>query len=272
MTQLDHGLTNSRDDREAWERAEVDRSAVEAREAEAAGLRLRDSQVLRYLDPPLTSNYSLEYGFALLGDLRGKTVLDFGCGAGANAVVLRTRGARVLALDISPHLLDCTKKRLAAHGFHDDAEFLLASGHEMPIPSDSVDIVFGAAILHHLDLAEAASEIRRVLKPGGFAVFVEPVRDPRLYVLARKMVPNRDEDISPFEYPLTTKQLNGFRAGFEAVVVRRFILPTTTIVGALRMGDAAIRLSRKIDGFLLGTFPKLGWWATIEVFRMTKPA
>lgn len=272
MTQPDKTAMNSRDDREAWERAEVERSVVEARETEAAGLRMDEVQLRRYLNPSTESPYSLEYAFSLLGDLTGKTVLDFGCGSGGNAVVLRARGAHVLALDISPHLLDCTKKRLAAHNFHDGAEFLLASGHAMPIPSNSVDVVLGAAILHHLDLAESSAELMRILKPGGFAVFIEPVRDPRAYVIARKLVPNRSEDISPFEYPLTSKQLDTFRRGFVTSAKRRFILPLTSIGQILQVSEATLRISRKFDSMLLNWVPSLGWWATIEVFRVTKPA
>ena len=49
----------------------------------------------------------------------------------------------------------------------------------MPFPDDSIDVVFGIAILHHLDLDLVSREVRRVLKPGGRAIFQEPVRNSR---------------------------------------------------------------------------------------------
>jgi len=271
MAQGDSQATDLREDRAAWEEAEVARSAVEAREAEAAGLRLGDYHVSRYVTASPGTPYSLEYAFALLGDLRGRTVLDFGCGSGRSAVALRAKGARLLALDISPHLLEVTRKRLAAHGLEGDTEYLLATGHEMPIPSQSVDVVFGAAILHHLDLDEAADEVWRVLKPGGFAVFSEPVRDSGLYRLLRRVFPNRSEDISPFEYPLSTAQLDRFRRRFVPGPRRRFQLPGTTILEKLGLPESLIRPARLVDRALLGAAPVLGRWATVEVFQVTRP-
>lgn len=272
---MTHGNSPSaelREDRAAWEEAEVARSAVEAREAEAAGLRLGDYHVSRYVTATTGSPYSLEYAFALLGDLRGRTVLDFGCGSGRSAVALRAKGARLLALDISPHLLEVTRKRLAAHGLEGDTEYLLATGHEMPIPSQTVDVVFGAAILHHLDLDEAADEVWRVLKPGGIAVFIEPVRDSGLYRLLRRVFPNRSEDISPFEYPLSTAQLERFRGRFRSGPRRRFQLPGTTVLEKLGLPEALIRPARLLDRALLGAVPALGRWATVEVFQVARPA
>ncbi|MFN2315440.1 MAG: class I SAM-dependent methyltransferase [Gemmatimonadales bacterium] len=224
------------------------------------------------MNPPKDTPYSLEYGFSLLGDIRGKTVLDYGCGSGRIAVVLRARGARLLALDISPHLLEVAHKRLATHGLEADTEFLLATGHRMPIPDGSVDIVFGVAILHHLNLTEASQEVRRVLRPGGVAIFIEPVRDSRLYRALRRIFPNRSEDISPFEYPLTQAQLHDFRREFQDGPRRRFQFPGTTILERLGVPESVVRKSRQLDRFLLQLMPQLGPWATIEVFQVSRPA
>ena len=49
----------------------------------------------------------------------------------------------------------------------------------------------------------------RVLKPGGRAVFKEPVRASRLLRLARAFVPYRRSDVSPFERPLTLADVEG---------------------------------------------------------------
>src|SRR4051812_13786163 len=78
-----------------WECAEVERSRQEAlrRSAMAA---TDERRAARYLPPPLDSAYPLEYAFALLGDIRGRTVLDFGCGTGENSLLLARRGARVI--------------------------------------------------------------------------------------------------------------------------------------------------------------------------------
>src|SRR3546814_16824046 len=45
----------------------------------------------------------------------------------------------------------------------------------MTFPDDSFDLVFGSGIIHHLDIDRAFGEIARVLRPGGRAVFIEPL-------------------------------------------------------------------------------------------------
>jgi len=85
------------------DRAEVLRSADEARKMVVPPV--NRTQVERYLNPPSNTAYPLEYAFHLLGDVRGKTVLDFGCGTGENLVPLVERGARVIGMDISPELV-----------------------------------------------------------------------------------------------------------------------------------------------------------------------
>ncbi len=109
--------------------------------------------------------------------MRGKRVLDYGCGAGENTTPLAARGASVVGLDLSPELIALANRRVALHELQ--AEFVVGSCHEIPLADNHVDVVFGTAILHHLDLELAASEVWRVLKPGGLAIFSEPTRTPR---------------------------------------------------------------------------------------------
>src|SRR5688572_25217012 len=54
--------------------------------------------------------------FAQLGDLRGKRVLDYGCGHGMAAVVLARAGAIVTACDLSPGYVNEARERLQANG------------------------------------------------------------------------------------------------------------------------------------------------------------
>jgi 2-polyprenyl-3-methyl-5-hydroxy-6-metoxy-1,4-benzoquinol methylase len=145
-------MTNGPQQMQRWERAEIQRSSAEASMTSDATLRESARNLARYQRPPATTPYPLEYAYHLLGDLRGRRILDFGCGSGANAVQLAHRGAQVWALDISEDLIRLAQRRLAVNGRAGTAQFIVASAHELPFPDASIDVVFGIAILHHLDL------------------------------------------------------------------------------------------------------------------------
>src|SRR2546428_2132190 len=84
----------------AWERAEVARSAAEALHTPDARLVADEANLARYLDPPIHTVYPLEYAYALLGDIHGRTVLDFGCGSGETTLLLARRGGEGLGGEV----------------------------------------------------------------------------------------------------------------------------------------------------------------------------
>ena len=80
-------------DIKAWERAEIKRSGVQAAQTEASVSSDTPSNIARYMDPPAHTCFPLEYAFHLLGEARGKAVLELGCGSGENSHLLAHRGA-----------------------------------------------------------------------------------------------------------------------------------------------------------------------------------
>ena len=254
-----------------WERVEAERSAAQAAHTNLNHLRVREDQIQRYLDPTADTCYPLEYAYYLLGDVRGKTVLDYGCGDGANTLLLARRGARVKALDISPELITVAQHRLAANQVSGEVEFIVGSAHDVPLPDDSVDVVFGMAILHHLDLELSAREVKRVLRKGGRAIFREPVRNSKLFKILRDLIPYRAPDVSPFERPLSHKELAHYADGFSSYRTKPFRLPTTNLMYVLPPLER--RLSRafhRFDAAVLKMIPALSRCATVCVIEMVK--
>jgi SAM-dependent methyltransferase len=145
--------------------AEAKRSSDEAHRREGESLIVQN--VARYMNPPPNTIYPLEYAYHLLGDVRHKTILDLGCGAGENTLMLAHRGANVVGLDLSSDLIEIAKRRLRVNG--QKAEFIVSSGYATGLRTQCIDVVFGAAILHHLKLEPIAAEIRRILRPRRFA-------------------------------------------------------------------------------------------------------
>ena len=252
-----------------WERAEVERSASEASNHNAGNLVADKAQLARYLDPPADTSYPLEYSYHLLSDVRGKTVLEYGCGDRTNTLILALRGARVKALDISPDLIDIARARLKANHISADVEFIVGSAHDLPLPNGSVDVVFGMAILHHLDLALSASEVKRVLRKGGRAIFQEPVQNSKVIKLIRRLMPYKAPDVSPFERPLTDSELAEYADGFSSYRSKAFVLPTTSLVNILPpLQQRFLHTCYRQDAALLRRFPALAHFATIRVVEM----
>ena len=253
-----------------WERAEIARSSVEATLTADEDLRVSSSTFARYASPRGDTAYPLEYAYHQLGDVAGQRVVDFGCGSGANTVLLTGRGAHVWGIDISEDLLRLGSRRLAVSGRDGAATFIAGSAHDMPFPDGSIDVVFGIAILHHLDLDLVAREVRRVLKPGGRAIFQEPVRNSAVIRLFRRLVPRRSPDISPYERPLTDAEVQRFVSGFGRADVRAFSLPHVRILPRLPLAKTRRRAFYDWDRRMLDRMPSLRRYASIRVMTLTK--
>ncbi len=191
--------------------------------------------------------------FRRLGDVAGRDALDYGCGHGMAAVTLARRGARVAAFDLSAGYLHEARARARANGV--SIRFVRADAECLPFPDRSFDRVWGNAILHHLDLPAAARELRRILRPGGVAVFCEPWGENPLLRWTRARVAYPGKERTPDERPLRLEHLRVLGRqfprleiqGYQLLGMARRVLGEGRLVGGLDSCDA----------FLLAWFPSL---------------
>jgi SAM-dependent methyltransferase len=184
---------------------------------------VRSPEQLRFSDGQYLDHETwVRPAFAQLGDLAQRDVLDLGCGHGMAAVVLARRGARVTALDLSAGYLAEARQRAVANNV--TIHLTQADGARLPFADSSFDAIWGHAILHHLDLAEAGRELARVLRPSGVAVFCEPWGENRLLNLARQRAPYPSKGRTPDEEPLRWPQVNELRRDFPRIDIRGFQL------------------------------------------------
>lgn len=192
--------------------------------------------------------------FGRLGDVAGRRVLDYGCGHGMASVVLARRGARVTAFDLSSGYLAEAGRRAVANEV--ELDLVKADGQRLPFAAASFDAVWGNAVLHHLALPAAARELRRVLRPGGVAVFCEPWGENPLLEWARRALPYRGKARTRDERPLRAADLAALREVFPALHVEGHQL-----LGMARRVLGRGRLSGALgwcDGQLLRRLPALG--------------
>lgn len=94
----------------------------------------------------------------------GKAVLDVGCGAGATAKNLLSRGAAcVVGADANLNSVETAASIINAS----EALFVQADGHALPFPDDVFDVVICRIALNYMNVAQAVSELCRVTRPGG---------------------------------------------------------------------------------------------------------
>jgi ubiquinone biosynthesis O-methyltransferase len=108
----------------------------------------------------------------LIGDVRGKTILDVGCGDGDLAIELSKRGATVSGIDISESMIETARTRAA--GEEVSIDFRVAAAQQIPFPAEQFDIVAAVTILCFVeDPSPVFTEMARVLRPGGRLVIGE---------------------------------------------------------------------------------------------------
>lgn len=105
----------------------------------------------------------------------GSTVLEAGCGTGAQTVVIarRSTGARIVAVDVSAASLAEARARILASGFG-NIEFRQADLLALPFAPASFDHVLLCFVLEHLpDPAATLAGLRPLLRPGGTIIVIE---------------------------------------------------------------------------------------------------
>ncbi|WP_376095811.1 class I SAM-dependent methyltransferase [Roseomonas sp. CCTCC AB2023176] len=135
------------------------------------------------------------------------TIVEYGCGFGNATLPLLQLfpQAKVVASDISPNLLAILHRLLVARGERERCVPVALDAHKPYLLDGVADLVMGSAILHHLAepglLVQAAM---RVLKPGGWAVFFEPMEAG--YAMLRLVIRDlcQDAAVREFQSPALT--------------------------------------------------------------------
>lgn len=119
-----------------------------------------------------------------LGDIANATIVDYGVGSwGFGCIFPKLKKCReAIGFDISEFALEKSRAISIAEGLAATTTYKMSLGYELNIVDSSVDIFFcGECIEHVEDTRAFLTEIHRVLKPGGLAIFTTPNASPWLY-------------------------------------------------------------------------------------------
>ena len=109
-------------------------------------------------------------------ELKGKHLLEVGCGLGFEGLEYMKRGVRVTATDLTPSAVELARRHFEIAGFRPE-DVLVADVLDLPFADQTFDAVSATGVLHHTgDTPRAVREIHRVLKPGGKLAVLEITR------------------------------------------------------------------------------------------------
>ena len=200
----------------------------------------------------------------------GMRALDFGCGIGIAALHLAKLGYLAAGFDISARSIAVADRLADQHHLADRCQFAVASAQQFEYEDAAFDLVFGIDVLHHVDIDDALAETVRVLRPGGIAIFKEPVQSPldtwRESRLGRRLAPggtsfDPDHHVTEDERKLTHADLALMRSHFARTAERRFGLISRLHRLIPRCGPTGRGCLQRADHLLLhdrGPLSRLG--------------
>lgn len=201
---------------------------------------------------------SLRVAFEWLGDLHGRQVLELGCGPGDYTVMLARRGARVTAVDIAPSGPRITRYRARLSGVEPAIQTHRMPAETLAFAGETFDWVVGFGLLHHANRTRLGPEVRRVLRPGGRALFREPLGMNPLLHLAREYLPYRHKHRSRNEHPLTYQDIEQVGRHFRTTRVREFYL--FSMISRTVGGEMSFPILWALDELLIRRLPPLRRW------------
>ncbi len=167
----------------------------------------------------------MRYIRCALGELKGRTLLDVGCGLGEASVYFAMLGADVTATDISPGMCQVADRLAMANGV--TIKTHVSAAEDLGLPTGvKFDVIYTGNTLHHVDLAATMPRLLKHLKPDGVFVSWDPVAyNPVINYYRRHAMEVRTVD----EHPLRLRDIRAVRAHFRESQISWFWLSTLFI-------------------------------------------
>jgi ubiquinone/menaquinone biosynthesis C-methylase UbiE len=149
---------------------------------------------------------------------RGRSVLDVGCGAGVDLARFAKGGADVTGVDVARSAIVLAQANFEQQGLR--GRFEVANGEQLPFADDSFDLVYAHGVVQYTSQPQRlVDECRRVLKPGGDAIFQVYNRVSWLNALSKLMKVSLEHEDAPVLLRFSIAEFQRLLSGFREVRV-----------------------------------------------------
>jgi SAM-dependent methyltransferase len=197
----------------------------------------------------------------------GTTVLEYGCGPYTATAALRAEVRSVVGIDLSTVAIRRYMDRATAKGLR-MVRGCVMNAESLAFSTGAFDLIYGSSILHHLDLDRSLSEISRTLKPGGTAVFLEPLGHNPAINLYRRLTPSMR---TPDEHPFRVSDFEVIRKYFGRIELKYFNMASIAamLFRNSRALQPVLRSLNAVDEKLFEALPFLRRyaWCTVMTFH-----
>jgi len=147
---------------------------------------------------------------------RGKAVLEVGCGAAVDLARFARGGAVCTGVDLAASAIELAKANFQQQGL--SADLRVANGEALPFPDNTFDLVYAHGVVQYTaDPRRLVAEVRRVLKPGGEAIFQVYNRISWLNGLSKLMNVGLEHDDAPVLLKFTIGEFRHVVSVFSSV-------------------------------------------------------
>jgi SAM-dependent methyltransferase len=147
---------------------------------------------------------------------RGRTVLEVGCGAAVDLARFARGGADVTGVDIAASAVALARANFEQQGL--PGRFEVADAERLPFADDCFDLVYAHGVVQYTaNPQQLVDECRRVLKPGGQAIFQVYNRVSWLNALSKLMNVGLEHDDAPVLLKFSIREFRRLVSGFREV-------------------------------------------------------
>jgi SAM-dependent methyltransferase len=183
---------------------------------------------------------------SIMSTAKDKHVLEIGSESWKSWIDFKDHSPKELyCINISQTELSKGIKSKNLMELNNKIDFILMDAHLLGFKNNSYDMIYGASILHHLNIERVLNEIHRVLRPGGTFLFLEPLIYNPLGQFVRLMTPNYR---TPDEKPLGIKEINLMKNYFTInLYCFQFIEPIFSMVSYYLINKPINLFTKGID-------------------------